>query len=375
MIRTLLCISVHKIAAYFGGVRSFAIVSILLCCCFASASTVAAAKPPESICIAIVDLCDGPVSSALCSSLSDTEGIKATTVKTISEGEDLMLFDSAEAMLIIDPEYDEKILQDQAADLISIKSAPGADSAQLLRETSAGLLIAQRSELRVREALRKDGFTDEDDSAFTAYMREAPTPRMYSVETYGKNGKSVSENNGLLRASYNGVACLTLLLILLTLTRRMSDMHARNVAERMETQRHGKNISLFGDYLALFLVALLISVIAFLFSPEKSVAAVFAWLCYSVCISGICLLISRFNTAGRIDILAPFLAIVTSIFGGCFTDLSVLSDALRIVARCVPQGQMLAASNGLSIFCLLLLSEGIAAFLISMLLNRRRITE
>lgn len=374
MIRTLLRISIHKITAFFGGFRSFAIVCILLCCCFAAASVVSSAKTPETVQVAIVDLCDGPVSRALCRSLSETNGITATTVKTLSEGEDLLLFDSAEALLIIDPEYDEKILQDQAASLISIKSAPGADSAQLLRETSAGLLIAQRSELRVREALKKDGYLAEDDSAFTAYIQEAPTPRMYSVETYGKNGNTASETKGLLRASYNGIACLALLLILLTLTRRMSDMHARNVAERMETQRHGKAISLISDFLALLFTALLISVLAFLFAPEKSFFAAAAWFSYSVCIGGICLLVSRFNTAGRIDILAPFLAIVTSIAGGCFTDLSVLSDLLRFAARCVPQGQMLAASNGLPIFCLILLSEGIAAFLISALLNRSRRT-
>lgn len=371
MIRTLLRISFHKITAFFGGFPAFVIVCVLLCCCFGATSVISGAKPPESVQVAIVDLCDRPLSQSLCSAVSGTEGIEAKTVKTLSEGEDLMLFGSAEAMMVIDSEYDRKVKEDGVQSLISIKSAPGADSAQLLRETAAGLLIAQRSEQRVREMLENDGLLPDGEEDFVKFINEAPTPRMYSVETYGEKNSASVNSSGLLHASYNGVACLSLLLVLLTLTRRMADAYSRNVAERIETLHYGKTVSLTGDFLALLIVALLISGIAFVFSPIKQLQAIPAWICYSVCISGISLLISRFNTTGRIDILAPFLAIVTSIVGGCFTDLSVLSETLRIVARCVPQGQMLAAAKGLPVFCLVLTLEGAVAIACAVLRNRR----
>ncbi len=371
MIRSVLRISVHKIVAFFGGRVALVLVCLLLCCCFAAASLIAGSKQTEDVHVAIVDLCNGPLSRALCKSIAETKGIRATVVKTMEEGEDLVLFDSAEVILILDPEYDQKLLADQTETLIKLETAPGAGSAQLLRETLAGLLIAQRSEQRVREQLISEGFMSADDTLYKQYIEEAPTPHMYSVETYGKESQNDTERFGLLHASYYGIGALALLLVLLTLTRRMADAHSRNVAERIETQRFGKLISLTSDFLSLFIVGIAISLLLFLLSPDKTVAGALSLVCYSVCISGICLLISRFNTSGRIDILAPFLAIVTSIVGGCFTDLSVLSDTLKIVARCVPQGQMLAAANGTGIFSLLLLAEGIAAIAIASLLHKK----
>ena len=152
----------------------------------------------------------------------------------------------------------------------------------------------------------------------------------------------------------------------------MSDSYSKNVSERIETQQNGRALAVFSDLIAMIAVGLLISAEAFILSPEKSFAGALAWICYSLCVSGICLLVSRFNTTGRIDILAPFLAIVTSLLGGCFTDLSVLSDAWRIAARCMPQGQMLAAANGKLIFCVLMLAECAAAVFAAILIQRKR---
>ena len=370
MIRTLLRISIHKIVAFFGGRIALALVCLLLCGCFAAASLIAGGGQTEDVQVAIVDLCGGPLSKELCRSVAETKGIRATVVSTVEEGEDQVLLNSAEVILILDPDYDQKLLADHTETLIRMETAPGAGSAQLLRETLAGLLIAQRSEQRVKEQLSDDGLM-KDETLFKQYIEEAPTPHMYSVESYRGGNGSATDRFGLLHASYYGISALALLLILLTLTRRMSDAYSRNVSERIETQRFGKTISLTSDCLALFIVGIAISVMSFLLSPEKNNNGALSLVCYSVCISGICLLISRFNTSGRIDILAPFLAIVTSIVGGCFTDLSVLSDTLRIIARCVPQGQMLAAANGTVVFALILFCEGIAAVAIAAILNRK----
>lgn len=373
MIRTLLPISLHKITAFFGGRRAFVLVCILLCICFGATAMISGAKSSEDVHVAIVDLCQEPLSESLCLSLSDTEGIRTDVFHTISDGEDCMLFDSAEVLLIIPEDYDQKIAEDTVGSIVTLKTAPGAGSVQLLRETVAGLLTAQRSEVRVKAQLVTDGImTEDDDSAFRRYMDEITTPRIYTVDTYGKKNATELNTSELLHASYSGVGALALLLVLLTLTRRMSDAYSKNVSERIETQQNGSMLAMISDLLALFAVALLISAEAFLLSPEKSFPGALAWICYSLCVSGICLLISRFNTSGRIDILAPFLAIVTSLFGGCFTDLSVLSEGWRFVARCMPQGQMLAATNGHHVFCLLLIGEGAVAVLAAVLLQRKK---
>lgn len=369
MIRSILRISTHKITAFFGGRRTLILIFVLLLCLFAATSMISNAKTPDTVYVAIVDLCDGTYSRAFCDAIADTEGIHAEVVRTIAEGEDKMLFDSFEVMLVISPDFDLKIDQDSKDTLVTLKTAPGAESAQLLRETTAGLLVSQRSAIRMKEKLTRDGF---DISAFDAYANEAKLPKLYSVETYAKNSESDSLSHGLVRSSYNGVAALALLLILLTLTRRMSDASSELVAERLETRHHGRIIAFSSDCIALLLTAILTSIIVFAFSSQKSFFVALAWIAYSMCISAICMLITRFSKVGRIDILAPFLAIVTSVIGGCFTDLSLLSPQLQIAARCVPQGQLLAAVNGNIVFCLVLFGEGIFALLLSWFLHKRR---
>ena len=369
MIRTILRVSAHKISAYFGGRRTLLILCLFLICLLAAASIISNAKSPDTVSVAIVDLCDGPYSRAFCDSVMKTEGIQAEVLHSVSQGEDKMLFDSIEVMLVLSQDYDDKISEDSKDALVTIKTAPGAESAQLLRETTAGLLVAQRSTIRIKEQLDEDKF---DLSSFDAYMDEAKLPKLYSVETYGAEHAPDTFSHGLVRSSYAGVAALALLLILLTLTRRMSDAPSKLVSERIETQHCGTAIAFSTDYIALLITAVLISCYAFAFSPQKSFTIALAWIAYAFCISAICLLISRFNTVGRIDILAPFLAIVTSVIGGCFTDLSVLAPQIRIVTHCVPQGQLLAAVNGNAIFILIMFGESILLICLSLLLHKRR---
>ena len=369
MIRTVFRTSLQKIIAFFGGRKAFILVFALLICCLAATSLITDSPASEEVNVAIVDLCGGPISTAFCRQLSETDGIHAEILQTVSDGEEKMLYDAVEVLLILSPDYDERIMQDESEQVITLRTAPGTDSAQLLRETTAGLLMAQRSACRMKEKLTNEGF---DISAFDTYMAEAKTLKLYSAEFRESNNKKNVLEDSLVHSSYNGVAVLALLLILLTVSKRMSDQSSRLVSERLETQQAGRFVSLMGDFTALFLVALLVSVCAFALSPQKSVPAAAAWVYYSLCISGLCLLISRFNSAGRIDILAPFLAILTSVIGGCFTDLSLLAEYWKILSRCVPQGQMLAASNGEGIMYAVMLAESVLAVFLSGIIHSRR---
>ena len=369
MILTILKTSLKKIVAFFGGRKTLALVCFLLICCFLATSLITNSPAENDVSVAIADLSNGPISRVFCRTLLDTEGIRGEVVDSIAAGEEKLLYDSVEVLLILSPEFDAGIMRDESERLVTLKTAPGTDSAQLLRETVAGLLLAQRSAYRMKEQLADEGF---DISSFEQYMAEATLQKLYSVSFPGDKYNIATFENSFLHASYNGVAALALLLILLTLTKRMSDSSSRLVSERLETVQGGRLVSFMGDYTALFLVGFAISALAFVFSPQKTVPIAAAWIFYVLCISALCLLVSRFNTVGRIDILAPFLAILTSVVGGCFTDLSIMGEQWKIVARCVPQGQMLASANGVWYFDLILLGESAIALFVAWIVHSER---
>ncbi len=380
MTRSLFRISFYKITAFFGGRNALILVCILILCCLTVTALIANTSTPDTVEAVIVDLCDGPYSRAFCFNFAAADGIHAEIIHTVSEGEDRILYDSAEVMLILSGDYDRLIsepetLQTASSDhngpLISFKTAPGSESAELLRETAAGLMLAQRSEIRVRNSLEADGF---DVSEFEKYMTEATQPNLYSVSFSEKSPSENRSHGGLVRAGFNGVAALLLVLTLLTLTRRMADPTSVLVTQRIEILHNGRLFAFISDYLALFLVALFLAAVSFGLSPTKSTLSLFGWICYSLCISAISLLISGFGSFGRIDILAPFLAIVTSVLGGCFTDLSLLSDAFVVIARCVPQGQLFAVINGNGLFCIVLFAESVLVLLTAYLVCRNKTT-
>ena len=146
--------------------------------------------------------------------------------------------------------------------------------------------------------------------------------------------------------------------LLLTLARRLADGSSRLVARRMGAAKLGRALAFFGDALALFAAGLIASAIAFAFAPARSAALALGLVCYDVCVSGLCLLTSKFGAAGRIDIAAPAIALVTSLIGGCFMDLASLSPFLTVLSRLTPQGQLIACARGALPFAALLAAEG-----------------
>lgn len=377
MIRSAFRISFHKITAFFGGRHALILVSVLLLCCLTVTALVANAAAPDTVEAVIVDLCDGAYSRAFCEAFCNSDGIHAEVLHTVSEGEDRILFDDAEVMLILSEDYDVRITEldtqsassDSDIPLIAFKTAPGAESSELLRETAAGLMLSQRSKIRIRNSLEEDGY---DVSDLEKYMSEASLPKLYSVSFSGGSTNRFRSLTNLIRSGFDGVAALSLLLILLTLTRRMSDPASEQVSERIGIVQNGKLLAFISDFLALWIAALAIAVVSCVLSPTKSILAICGWICYSLCISAVCLLISGFGSFGRIDILAPFLAIASSVVGGCFTDLSLLSDPFTVIARCTPQGQLFAVINGSGLYCFALLAESMLALMSAYAIRTKR---
>ena len=63
--------------------------------------------------------------------------------------------------------------------------------------------------------------------------------------------------------------------------------------------------------------------------------------------AALALLLTRLSPqSGRVDTLAPFLALIICVLGGCFLDLSQLSPALQRLALLTPQGLALQSAGG-----------------------------
>lgn len=366
--RKLVSSALYKLFAMFGGRRMLPLVYVLLALSLAAVGAIMRAGTPQRVTLALLDECCGEYSAQLAAGLENEDGLSVIRCRTAAEGEDALLLGRAEVLLRIAPEYDEKLLAETASPLVTLESAPGAASAELIRETAAGIMIANRSAALVSKELERDGF---DPSLLPGFMEEFVSARLYRVETVG-SGDAERAVFGADYACYEGVCAFAILLLTLTLSRRLADGSARLVAFRLGSAKHGREISFLGDMLALFAAGLPACVIAFVFAPERSAAFAVGLICYCVCAAGLCMLLSRFGAAGRIDIAAPFIALLTSLIGGCFADLGSLSPALTALARCTPQGQLIACAKGLTLFAPLLAAEGMILALLSLLFGRKK---
>ena len=355
MIRAVFRSAIHKLCAAFGSVWTILPVCCLFAICFAVTSVILDAKTPDHVTVALVDECDGVYSARLCDELLDDDELSVTMYASVHDAEDALLSGKCEAALTIAGDYDRKILSDEAASLITITEAPDAVSGDLLRETVAGMLLASRSAARMEQMLNDEGY---DGKLLYEYAKELPHVELYSVQTVKTGAAEEHAVFGQGYACYEGVVALSIFLLLFLLAVRLSNPYAKQVYLRLCVRPHGRTIAFCSDVAALLLAGMLLIVPAVLLASERSLLLVCSLLCYTVCIAGLCLFLSRFSVSGRLDLLGPLVTLVTSIAGGCFADLSALGSVFKTVSLFTPQGQLLAALRGTPLLLALLLSEG-----------------
>lgn len=355
--RRVFALTIKKIAVLFGGrPLLFPIMLAVLALLFYTAAEVNGAQRRAEACLTLVDEQRSEYSSALADAIADTEGF---TVR-LAEDEERALADIAdgrsEAVLVIRSDYDEKLLSDNASELITLMMAPGSETQDLIRETVSGKLLAQRAYAKTREGVVSDGL---DPVKFDELYRSFDAPRLYTVASIG-GGK------GLDRAvfgqgfpGFTGFTALAMMLIMLTLTRNFSEASSRGTGKRLRAVRGGSGLGFVTDGLACLAVSLSMALVSFALAPDKSPALGLASAAYSVELTGLALLVSRIIGAGRIDVASPFIALVTSIFGGCFADTASLSPAFRTAALVTPQGRFIAASSGSYLFAALMAGLGL----------------
>ncbi len=367
--RKLASLSLKKIAVMLGGrLWLLPLVFGALCVCLAAFASAITASISTEVRIAAVDECGSELSSSLLEQLGSAPGFELTRFAERRSAEDAVMDSEAEAMLVIGPDYDEAIAAGGSARVISIFTAPGSVSAELIRETLAGKLIAQGSYVRVLNGLEAEGVTREE---LDAHISEFKSPRLFTV-THTNGGAAESAVFGRGFPGYEGFSAMALMLIMLTLTHALAAAEPKRISARMRSLRCGQAADFASDAVGIFALALLFAAPAFGFAPNRTLLLAAGLICYCLLLTGLSLLLVRMVSGARMDLASPFIALVTSLFGGCFADLASLSPALAAVARCTPQGQLIAAVNGAPAFTLLLAAEGMVLGTAALLLSRKK---
>ncbi|MBR6108604.1 MAG: ABC transporter permease [Clostridia bacterium] len=362
-------LSLKKLRVMFGGrLWLLPLCLLALIICFAAYSSAMTAKSSPTARVAVFDRCGGEYSKKLTEGLGASAGFELSLCETEDEAYEAVLDSRAEAVLIINENYDRELTGADANDLVEIFTAPGSVTAELIRETLAGRMIAQRSYKGVSEQLEIEGF---DPSLMEGFMDEFDAPVLYTVNSmHGGAADTAVFGRGF--PGYEGFAGLALMLMLLTLSHRFCAHSSRLVSVRMNIMERGWALDIAADLIAVFTLALLFGVPAFALAPNRSPAFAAGLVAYAFMLSALCVLLSRVVSSGRLDIASPLAAFLTSLFGGCFGDLAALSPALAVISKLTPQGQLIAAAQGNLAFAAILIVEGAALITAAALISKRK---
>lgn len=367
--RRVFALALRKISVLFGGRPILLPASLAaLALCFITVGSVINADRSQDARISIVDSSNTELSRKLVSEIVNTPGLSAVSSDDMRSAEDDIAEYRSEAILVIKEGYEEHIADESISSLITLLMAPGSVSADLIRETVSGKLLAQRAQIRAVKQLESEGM---DTDLFYEYCGEYESPSIYKVTSAG-GGKSVSHAVfGQSFPGYAGFAALALMLIVLSLTRQLSAASSKLVGMRLRVPLKGRLIGFLSDSAAVFITAFAFAAVAFALCPNRTASFAAGLLCYCLLLTGLCILLSKIVGAGRIDVASPFIALVTSILGGCFVNLGKTAGILSTIAKFTPQGQLIAASSGSYAFAALLAAEGILLLAVSYLIGRR----
>ena len=139
----------------------------------------------------------------------------------------------------------------------------------------------------------------------------------------------------------------------------------------MASLPRGRLLSYGSDCLAVGALALVVTLAALLPGGGLDGWTLIASAAYALCGAALALALVRFTAQeGRVDALAPFLALILCLLGGCFLDLSQLSPTAARLALLTPPGLAVRAAQGSPAAAAALLLAGAALLRLGM--PRRR---
>lgn len=364
--RRLWDLSLFKLRAMAGGGRSLVILAAVVAFCGLLAGYALKGEGASSLKLYVVLEEESPQALQLAQRIGDCPGV-ALIRGAEREGRRYLEDGQAEGLLLVGAGYEEALYGQEELPLY-YESHASAVSEQAAREIIAGQVILQKAQVRaVQDAERILGrpLSDEQREELQKEMDEQwdALPPLYEIET--RRGTAAKTAAALLSPSQMGFAALAVLLTLLTWGAWTGRRDARGVEERMKVLPGGSFLSYGSDALALWTAGMLAGLCALLPAGEGTLGNAAVLAAYAFCAAGAALALSRYAAvSGRMDALAPFAALITCIVGGCFGDLSQISEAMGRISAFTPQGLALRAAGGQGICLLWLCCMGMVLFLL-----------
>ena len=356
-----------------GGIPlTIAMVLVMLLCGILAGSLTTGKT--ESIPLAIVDQDSTLQSEQLIQNLKKTDGIKIFYKNNVIEAkkfaEKALLNGQIEGILTIRSGYGTTLSQNQKR-LLHYESSTSALSAQGVREIIAGKVTSQKCRERAivtAENKMKRKLSEKEKQQLEQLIteQEKQLPMYYHIKT--ADGSVPSDPFVPQRMSF---AALCTLLLLFTAASWCESPDSKAVNVRLQSVNNGKMLAYASDFLALMLfgtgTAFLVMIPYGMTSMQ--LAAIIAYVFCCTAIARLVALITVSET--RIDALAPFLAIILCLAGGCFADFSHISATLADLSSLLPPGGAVSAAAGNGTAFIILMIEGCTAIMANWIARRQ----
>lgn len=325
-----------KSRAMSGGVLGVLALCAVALLCGAVSRQATGDSAPAALTVAVVQEDQSPQADDLLERLEQVDGLALHPVER-DETASVLRWGDAEGVLTIGDGY-ETALADGEPLPLSYESAAAAASNQAAREIVAGQVTAQRARLRGlddAERLLERPLTAEEETELLAAMdrRYEELPPLYAVTA----GAGAAAPWSATAPPLGG----TLLLILFTLLiwgAWMARPDAMRVEQRMASVHGGRRVSYGTDLLSLWLTGAVVGGLSLCTLGAEPTD----WLsvgAYVLAVGAVVRAVTRLaGVGGRVDLLAPFLALITSLLGGCFCPLDQFSPWLERLSWLTPQG-------------------------------------
>lgn len=268
-----------------------------------------------------------------------------------AEGErkrDLITGD-AEGMLVIPGGYGRAIVTGKDARL-HFESKASSFSNQGLREIIAGQNNILKAEARARLEAQKrlsHPLSEQENHDLNQWMKreESTFPPLYKIETEKETEPEGSLKDPFAPDSFH-FAIFGVMILLFAEAEVFASVDHRRVERRMRSFPQGVFMMRFSDLAALVLTGGGV-LLCFLLPGQAVFQRFVPVLLFLIILASLALLLAyRSKNAGRNGAIAPYLALLLGLGGGCFTDVSAFSGLLGKVYPFLPSGALFGAVSG-----------------------------
>lgn len=347
----LVSLSVQKLRAMAGGLVCAALSLALAFLLFVTAAAALNKKKPDRLVIALVDEDSTAVSRALAEAVAADASSSVTLIPCAGRGEAEKLVENgaAEGMLIIPSGLENALISEKTA--LTFVAGRGTSSAEAASELIGAHAVKLRSRLRAElyaEQLLGRELTDAERETLSRLSESAFSGERESAEvrSIGKRTGGAAGVLGAFHARLNGFFAFTAMLLILMLGSFIGSEDSVACAGRMRTVKHGGALESASRLVALMLCGAALLLLFAVASGGLSLRGALSALAYLFCISLLSMLLGSLAGAARTDLASPFIALITSLAGGCFIDPAALGGGLKKLALFTPQGQYLDALSG-----------------------------